>query len=225
MVDDGGTIPVSAVGQAAGSVFSRFVDGYPLYGYWAYPVAGYSDVDGDGVIERGEVQIGDSAVYLGAPYPNYTASIHNTVTLFSRVTVGATFSYQNGLTQVNGLLAKSLPYSQVFNDTSSSQASQAYLFAALFPTNGRPGSAIGYVQTVSMLRFDALSVGWVLPAQLTRAMLRGRNLHVAIQGTNLGSWSNYRGKDPSVSGSMSELVRDFGVLPTPRAWQLSFRID
>jgi iron complex outermembrane receptor protein len=227
---DAGTVQVGGVGGfalATGSVFSRFVEGYPLYGYWTYPITGYADLNGDGVIQGGEVQVGDSASYVGAPFPNYTASFHHTVTLCSRVTVGATFSYENGLTQVNGLLAGAgnIQYTQAYNDPSISQATQAYLIAALVPGAGRAGSAMGFIQTVSELRFNALSVGYAVPASMTRSILRGRNLHVAVQGTNLGLWTNYRGKDPDVSMGMTELVRDFGVLPTPRAWQLSLRID
>ena len=43
----------------------------------------------------------------------------------------------------------------------------------------------------------------------------------AVQGTNLGLFTNYRGKDPNVNayGSGNGLA-DTGQLPQPRSWQV-----
>jgi hypothetical protein len=48
---------------------------------------------------------------------------------------------------------------------------------------------------------------------------------VALQGTNLGLHTNYRGKDPNVNAYASgNGLLDTGQLPEPRMWQLRFSL-
>ena len=52
---------------------------------------------------------------------------------------------------------------------------------------------------------------------------RARSLSIALQGSNLGLWSDYRGLDPNVNGragSSGGTAVDMGVLPTPREWSV-----
>jgi hypothetical protein len=63
----------------------------------------------------------------------------------------------------------------------------------------------------------------VSPALARR--LGARAVGVAVQGTNLGLWTSYRGKDPDVNGASSgNAVADTGVLPQPRMWQLRVNV-
>ena len=47
----------------------RHVEGYPLGGIWDRPILSYGDANGNGVIEPGEYQVGDTAVYRGSAVP------------------------------------------------------------------------------------------------------------------------------------------------------------
>ncbi len=214
-------------GAVGGTTTSRFAEGYPLYGIWVFPIMGWADSDENGVITGGEVEIGDSMIYAGAPSPNFQTSLHQTLTVLGRFSISATFDYQNGFTQLlvqQGLSGEGL--GRAWNDPSTPLKTQAYLSAALNPGPGRQGSAIAYVQTVSTLRFNALSIGYTLPPELTRKVVRNRAVRLSLQGTNLALWSNYRGMDPNINSQMMmELSRDYGSLPAPRVWQLSLGIN
>jgi hypothetical protein len=213
-----GLVKALPVGGAA-SYGAQFVEGYPLFGRWARPIIGFADVNQDGAITSDEVQLGDSLVYLGAPYPNYEASFQTTLTVFRNINIGATFNYQNGLSQRNGTLFSN-NIGRAYNDPTTPLESQAYLAAVGLKTQ------IGAVQTVSTFRFNAISLGYAVPTRFTKGMLGGRRLSVAVQGTNLGLWTNYRGKDPNVSSVLGDAeLADGGALPMPRVWQFSLRID
>jgi hypothetical protein len=80
------------------------------------------------------------------------------------------------------------------------------------------------MQTVNTLRFNSLSVAYNASPSLARR-LGARSLSLAVQGTNLGLFTNYRGKDPNVNAfTTGNAVQDTGVLPIPRTWQLSLRV-
>ncbi|MBX6332136.1 MAG: TonB-dependent receptor, partial [Gemmatimonadaceae bacterium] len=108
---------------------ARVVAGYPLFGRWAKPILGYADVNGDGVIDRSEVQLGDTMVYMGPSEPNYEASLFTTLSFFrGALTVNAGLSYQDGLTQENltiGGAGAATIFSPGVSDPSSPFAEQA----------------------------------------------------------------------------------------------------
>jgi hypothetical protein len=219
---------VAILGALSAGTASRFVVGYPLYGTWVRPVLRYADVDGNAIISANEMSFGDSSVFAGAPYPNYTASLSNNFSVFNRVTIGITMQYQNGMTQE--YLPSSLSNLRSWNDPSTPLPIQAYQAAAL-QTGGNgslfngPGSAVGFVQTVSTLRLNALSIGYAVPARLSRYVIRAHQMRISLQGTNLRLWSNYRGKDPNVNSDLRDFSTDTGVLPAPRTWMLTVGIN
>jgi hypothetical protein len=131
--------------------------------------------------------------------------------------VGASFSYTNGENQVNNSIGDGR-LSRGWHDPATSLGTQAYLIALT-------RTSVGAAQTVSTLRFTALSLNYNIPPSLSRRVFLGRQITVTLQGQNLGLLTNYRGKDPNVNASMNEIVRDSGILPQPRTWNFSFRID
>ena len=73
--------------------------GYPLFGRWTKPVLGYADANGNGVLEREEVLVGDTAVFVGGTLPNYTADLNTTLTfLRGAISVTAGLHYEDGMT-------------------------------------------------------------------------------------------------------------------------------
>ncbi len=217
---------LTKLGSIYGSVASSlsgswFAIGYPLYGYWARPIVGVVDINHDGLIAGGsgtgllnvfEYVLGDSAMYLGAPYPRYSINSNHTMTILRRVSVTSVIQYDNGLTQ---------------NRSESRSTIRAY-FDPQTPLELQAitqYSDLNKIQTVSVLRFDALSIGYDMPKSITNRFLRNRMMRVAVQARNVGLWTNYRGRDPKVNSGMSETNGDVGTVPTPKVWQLSVGIN
>ncbi len=195
----------------------RVAAGYPLFGRWAKPIKGYADVNGDGIIQPGEVQVGDSAVFLGETVPNYEATLHTTFSVLrGAITVDAGLDYQDGLTQRNETISLNPFLVRGANDPAAPLAEQAAM-AALDRTD------YGLIQTVSLLRFNSLSVAYNASPRLAQRF-GASALSVAVQGMNLGLHTNYRGKDPDVNAfTTGNGVVDTGVLPQPRTWRLTLR--
>jgi hypothetical protein len=81
-------------------------------------------------------------------------------------------------------------------------------------------SVLGLAQTVSEWRFQNFSINYNVPPVVAR-WFRASHMLVAIQGSNLGLWTNYRGKDPNVNAFPNgNQVADLGQLTIPRTWSL-----
>lgn len=203
---------------------SRIVPGYPLFGIWAKPVLGFADGNHDGIIDSSEVVVGDSAVYVGHAQPKYHASFPLSGSLLGgRVTVNATFDYQHGLTQFNQAAMNGAgsyggsPFEHAANDPAAPLSEQAAI-AALSRT------AYGVIQTVNVLRFNSLSVSTALSPRAAH-FFGAASMSIALQGSNLGLHTNYRGIDPGVNAFGSgEGIADTGLLPAPRTWSFSVRL-
>jgi len=202
-------------------VVSRVKAGYPLFGWWAYPVRGYRDANHDGILQVGEVLVGDSLVFLGQQDPRYQLGFGTDVSLFRRFSVHAFVDYTNGLTQYN---ASGQGISAALFDPRTPLAEQAGAVARYFALGTHSGTAFSEVQTVSTLRFQTLSVNYELPLSIARRF-RASAMGVALQGSNLGLHTNYKGKDPNVNAfATGNQTLDTGVLPQPRTWSLQVRI-
>lgn len=195
----------------------RVVEGYPLLGRWAKPIVQFADANGDGIITRSEVQLGDDETFLGPQEPNYEADLATDFS-FARglVTVSAGFQYTDGQLQVNEAVSQN-PYTvRALNDPSAPLAEQA---AAVV----RDETPYGLAQLISTFRFNSLAIGIQAPERIA-GMFGARTLSVLIQGTNLGLRTNYRGKDPAVNAySTGNVISDTGQLPLPRTWSFGLR--
>jgi TonB-dependent SusC/RagA subfamily outer membrane receptor len=193
---------------------ARVVAGYPLFGRWAKPILGYADANHNGVIELSEVMLGDSLVFMGASEPNYEANLFTNLSLLrGAVTVSAGFAYQDGLTQINRTIGG--PGQSIFSPGVSDPSSSLGAQAAVAVMNR---TSYGLMQTVSSLRVNSVSVAYNASPSLAR-LLGTKALSIALQGTNVGLWTNYAGKDPNVNAfATGNSVADTGVLPMPRSW-------
>jgi TonB-dependent SusC/RagA subfamily outer membrane receptor len=197
---------------------SRIREGYPLLGRWAKPIRQFADVNGNGIIERSEVQLGDEEVFLGAIEPNYEAALHTNLSFFRDIlSVSAGFSYQDGATQVNTIARDQRFITRAGNDPSapfSEQAAVAVMEETLY----------GLTQRLSTFRFNSLAIALNAPPAWAAGM-GARSAALTVQGTNLGLSSNYRGRDPNVNAySTGNAVVDTGQLPLPRTWSVGLRL-
>ena len=83
------------------------------------------------------------------------------------------------------------------------------------------------IQTVNTLRFNSLSINYQLPTAVA-TRFRAPRMTMALQGSNLGLHTNYRGKDPNVNAfstvSAGDETRDLGQIPEPRTWWLKLTL-
>jgi hypothetical protein len=198
------------------SADTKVAVGYPLFGRWVSPIIGYSDANDDGVIEPQEIRLGDTTVYLGRQDPAYTAAFTTDLMLLhGRLGLHANFARLGGYSQLNGASGVSGTFLSTANDPNATLGQQAAYVAAAYHL-----SDYGLVQTVSEWQFQSLSINYVVPTSIAQRF-HARTMSIALQGSNLGLWTNYRGKDPNVNAFPNgNAVADGGQLPMPRSWQL-----
>ena len=122
---------------------TRVQAGYPLFGRWAQPIAAFADANQDGIIEGNEVRLGDSAVYVGQQDPNYQLNINTGLTFLNgRLSLNATFAYENGLTQFNDGAIQSGAFALLANTPGTPLAMQAAVLEATGVTNGTGGYVV-----------------------------------------------------------------------------------
>lgn len=203
---------------------SRYMAGYPLNGRWERPILGYTP-NPSGKIVSSDVLIGDSAVYVGYQSPSFELPFSSTInTLRGAVAINFGFSYKHGLTQFAQGSAQHLE--NIYYNPNSTIAEQATALAASRCTtdNRHPlCSRYGLIQTINVFRFSSMSMGYNVPRDFTQRY-GVPSLQVSLQGSNLGLWTGYRGKDPEVNSvTVGEATIDNGQIPSPRVWRLQFR--
>lgn len=214
---------------------TRFVEGYPMNGLWARPIYGFIDRNDDGWIQFHEVIIGDSAVFMGAQDPSTLMSLNSNVSLLrGMLSFNSVLSYTGGLTQADmksfsdgtsqsDLRYQTSPFWLSVNNPGSSKGHQAAIIAYT-PENDNNRTNYGMIQTTNALRLQSLSVNLNL-GRRNIGFLKTRAMSLSLQGSNLGLWSNWRGKDPNVNAFATGIgSADRGQLPQPRRWQLRVRI-
>jgi TonB-dependent SusC/RagA subfamily outer membrane receptor len=218
---------VSFIGGGGSNITgTKIAVGYPLFGRWAKPILGYADANGDGIIQAGEIRLGDTAVYLGRQDPAYTATLVTDLTLFhGLLSMHANLLRTGEYTQLNNASESRGTFLSTANDSNATLAQQAaYVAAVVAPFGSGPLSPIGMTQTVSSWRFQSLSVNYNVPQSLARYFHMDR-MSVALQGNNIRLWTNYRGKDPNVNALPNgNAVGDGGQLPEPRTWSLKLNL-
>ena len=220
---------------------TRIQAGYPLWGTFVLPIAAFADVNHNGIIEPNEIVYGDSAVFVGQANPKYQLNVNTGVTLLDgRLSVNATFAYQNGLTQTNAGALNSGAFAILPNTPGISLTTQAAVVAAdcdvVFGLGNCPNqqTLIGITQTVNTFRFNDLSINYDLPKSVS-SLFHVPRLALALQGENLGLHTNYRGKDPNVNvfstnvssisqNTVGDLTVDAGQVPQPKTWWLKLTV-
>lgn len=197
--------------------------GYPLSGLWARPILGYKDINGDGIISKGEVIVGDSAVFIGAPSPSREISVTNGVGfLNNRVRVSAMFDYQGGLGQQDQASAN-MAYTGARGavDPKASLAEQAAVVAySQYPNN----TTWAYDASVSYTRLRELTFSFDLPARWAR-YFHAQSATFLVLGENLKIWANYTGADPEVNTNpIRNYFQDAGGMPLTRNWSIRLNL-
>jgi hypothetical protein len=209
---------------------TRLAPGYPLYGRWSRPLLGYTTPSAGDRLTVTDLAVGDSAVYVGQESPNFNMPVSTTVSLLGgQLSVNATFNYTNGLTQFNSgsqaLLANLLANPNVSLAEQAAALSVRCFTGHTSFDQGRPCTDYGMIQTVNVLRFNDVSINYNVPRTMALRFFHVPSVSLALQGSNLGLWTNYRGKDPNVNAiTIGDATQDAGQLPMPRSWRLQVRL-
>jgi TonB-linked SusC/RagA family outer membrane protein len=177
--------------------------GLPLGGYYAKPIASVNDANKDGLIScpNGpgsagcEYTVGDSASYLGSPFPAAEISVMPALTLGGVLRITATIDHRGGQKIYNSTsqfrtLLQTAPGWQ--NPTASNLNAQAASQAAFYGEYG------GFVETSSFTKLREIALTLTLPQRLAaRAGATAASLTLA--GRNLKTWTDYSGLDPEVN--------------------------
>ncbi len=209
---------------------TRLVEGYPLFGRWSRPILGWTEPSDGLNLRNADIIVADSAVYMGLQTPDFEMPISTGLTLMRGLfSLNALFNYKAGMTQYN--LGGQALLSNIYESPESSRAQQAAaLAAACFNKTSESGNRgmqctdFGFIQKVNSLRFNSISIGYNLPRSYLTSWPFS-SVSFALQGSNIGLWSNYRGKDPDVNGNLiGDVTQDTGQLPMPRTWRLQIRL-
>jgi TonB-linked SusC/RagA family outer membrane protein len=192
----------------------KHVVGTPLGSYWQRPYT-FSDVNGDGIIARSEIKLGDTAVYLGNILPKRELSFSPTATFFKMFKVSALIDHKGGYKLFDNTRRFHCSFGtcQETFDKSMPLADQAAAVAIALGTDA------GYIENAAFTKLRELSFTLVAPDRFAQR-LGVQNLDFTVAGRNLKTWTDYKGFDPelnSVAGANFS-TSDFLTLPPSRTW-------
>ena len=192
----------------------RAVAGYPLFGFWAQPITGWDDKNGDGVLVHSndpnlnEVFVGADPIFRGYSSPRYLASFVPGVDLFNhRLRLTSLFDYKGGYKWYNnterircvsrqnclGLMGADVVNGKLVPRASFQE--QAMVVA----TRDDPSATLdGFFQPASFIRWREFAATFTLPDQWAGKYLRARAASVNFAARNLHLWTKYRGIDPEI---------------------------
>ncbi len=191
---------------------ARIAAGYPLAGVWGREVLGYRDIDNNGLLSTSEILLSDSVAYFGWSQPRYRAGYGITLTVLNQFVFDSRIAYQSKYIQT---YRQDLRGGAEDIDAPLSEQARAVM------------SNINMQKPISDVRWNSASVTYHLPKHLLQRF-GGRSVSVSLQGSNLGLWSNYLGRDPGIN---SEILTsrdgsgDDGLTPPrPRLYVLDFKV-
>ncbi len=187
-------------------------EGYPIAGVWTRTILGYDDRDQDGLLRGNEVLVSDEKIYLGWSQPRYRSGYGISVTLLNQITFDSRLAYQSQY--VKSVNNSALQYgSQDANAPLPAQAQE--IIRGLNPS-----------KPVSDLRWNSASIRYQVPGSIANR-INARSLSISLQGRNLGLWTNYIGRDPSINDHILINEGSFdggGSPPPPRLYVIDFKV-
>ena len=205
-----------------GANTQRHQNGYPLGGYWQPPILGYNDVNKDGLLSPDEVQVGDTGVYLGTPFPKREFSFRPRLTLMKNIEVSALFDYRGGFKLYNGsedFRCSVFINCRAVNDPKTPLADQARAVA-----DYAYGTVAGYIEDATFTKLREVAVVFRAPNDWAgRFGVNGLSLTLA--GRNLATWTDYTGLDPEVTYAGASNFNQAEFLSQPAVRYYTARVN
>ncbi|GGM90113.1 SusC/RagA family TonB-linked outer membrane protein [Dyadobacter beijingensis] len=229
---------VTQVGSPIGVFFGRrqlgiFQTEQEIAEYKAQPLAKpgdvkWKDIDGNGVINDNDREV------IGSPHAKYFFGFNNT------------FSYKNLSLDIatNGMVGYQIYDGTFMINNAGVQNNTKYVYDHRWispeqPGDGRFGRTIRggkntntvyssqYLFNGSYLRIRNVTLAYSLPQTLTQRVGL-QNVRIYATGTNLFTFTGYRGYDPEVSVSNDNLLAsrsDFGNYPIARSFTIGINLS
>ena len=215
----------------------RHQRGRPAGAFFQRPVT-FSDANGDGVLSRAEVTLGDAAVYLGNALPTYTRAASIDLRLFKILRLSTLFEARGGNQQLNFSESFRCTQGVSFGDrgcsaTGNPNASldeQAAFIAARFggaaPSLAGTSQA-GYVSDGDFVKWREASITIEPPASWLSFLPNNRGVSVTFAGRNLKTFTDYPGLDPEIveAAATSFNQSEFNTQPPVRYYTLRFNLN
>jgi len=216
--------PITPIIFGLGANTQRHQNGYPLGGYWQQPIKSWSDANGDGIIAPDEIVLGDTAEYLGTPYPTRELAIAPKITFLKYFQLSGLVDYRGGFKLYNGtedFRCATFATCRAINDPTAPLWEQARAVADF-----EFGTVAGYVEDASFTKLREIALTVSAPsAWAERAGLSGLSLTLA--GRNLATWTDYTGADPEVNyaGQSNFNQADFLTQPPVRYYTARVNVN
>jgi hypothetical protein len=221
VVSLGSTLP--QIGTA-----TRIAAGYPISGYWAQPITGWEDRNGDGLLTyfadpaRNEVFVGDSVIFRGYATPPHSTTLTNGFDLLERkLRITGLVDWRSGNRWYNNTerIRCTRPNCSGRNNVNATLQDQATNIAA----NEHPARTLdGFFQPGAFVRLREVSMVLTLP-DAWASRVRARSASLVASGRNLRVWTKYRGVDPELGfnttagtpGAGAEAPSEFQTMGPP----------
>jgi len=197
----------------------KHIEGFPAGGIWEKPILSYSDANGDGVLGRDEIVVGDTMEYVGPGMPTRELTLSSSVTLWDRVRIYGLLDYRGDYILYNNTERFRCNFSvcRALQDPSTPFEDQARAVANRFHSTP---TTVGYREDASFLKFREVSMSFFVPEEWASKMRASRAVFT-ITGRNLHTWTDYTGLDPELNSSGAATnfgTSDFLTQPPLRYW-------
>jgi len=196
--------------------------GYPIFSRWDPPIRSFADANGNGIIERNEVVVGDTAEFIGESTPPKQLTVATGLSFFrDQVRISSQFDYRGGFvgmdfTELNRCNSRGT--CRGVNDPSAPLLEQARAVVA----NGTVRNWSGYMVDATFVRWREFAIAYRAPTAIARR-LRTNSFSLTLSGRNLRLWSDYTSPDPEINDSAGALAAE-GLGGNPTAPQTRYWI-
>ena len=213
----------------------RAQPGYPLFGFWARPITGWQDKDGNGILtynadpNLNEVFVGPDTIFRGYSTPRYTGTLLPGIDLFNKsLRLASLFEYKGGYLYYNNTERIRCASRQNCNGLMNPNASfqeQAMAVAHLV----HPSTTLdGFFQPGSFVRWREVNATYTIPNRYAARYLRANRANINFSARNLHVWTKYRGLDPEIDrlagSSTNAPPEEFQTLGTPSYYVLRLNL-
>jgi len=192
-------------------------EGYPLNGWWARRLTGYSDANGDGLIALSEITVSDTAEFLGYPLPKHEVSLTNGFDFWQRrLRLSAMFDYRGGHTTYNNTERIRCASRNNCSGLINPGASLFEQARTVMVRESASRSVSGFFEDGDFIRFRELSLSFNAPEGWSGRFLGTRRVTATLSARNLGIlWTDYTGVDPEAFATTGDAPSEFQAFPPP----------
>ena len=205
--------------------------GDPLFAQW-YRGYTYADKNGDGIIQRNEVQVSSQLSRIGVGFAKDLASVQTGVDAFQRrLRISALFDYRAGGNTLEGNYFQCSSAPKACRDSQDPTAPlwmQARAVAVTYGTNVNGTTfttPLGYFVPAQFWKWRELSATLLLPQRVNRLFAAQAGSTVAFGLRNIHTWTTFTGVDPEQNYGVNgnEVTNDFNTSPPPT--YITFRLN